>query len=110
MMGLLQHHNYIIALLMADLNNGKNTSLVIDGQSVSVVSDKSFSTSSVMCSSNTGLMIGLLFFGFVVGAIISGIIITVIAVLVYISASLYTILLGKINTHYWRHNCCTIHI
>ena len=48
MMGLLQHHNYIIALLMADLNNGKNTSLVIDGQSVSVVSDKSFSTSSVM--------------------------------------------------------------
>ena len=74
--------SYIIALLMADLNNGKNTLFVVDGQSVSVVSDNSFSTSSVMCSSDTGLMIGLLFIGFVVGAIISGIIITVIAILV----------------------------
>ena len=75
--------SYIIALLMADLiNNGKNTSLVVDGQSVSIVSNKSFSTSSVMFTSSTGLMIGLLIIGFVVGALISGIIITLIAVLV----------------------------
>ena len=71
--------SYIIALLMADLNNGMNTSLVID---VGVVSDMSFLTSSVMFSSDTGLMIGLPFIGFAVAALISGIIITVIAVLV----------------------------
>ena len=75
--------SYIIALLMVDLNNGMNTSLVVDGQNVSVVSDKLFSTSSVtvMFSSDTGLFIGLPFIGFAV-AVISGIIITVIAVLV----------------------------
>ena len=71
--------SYIIALMLADLNNGKNTSLVIDGQSVYVVNDMS---SSVMFSSNTGLMIGLPFIGFAVAALISGIIITVISVLV----------------------------
>ena len=76
--------SYIIALLMTDLNNGRNTSLVIDGQSIDIISDKLYSNASVMhiCSSNTGLMIGLLLVGFAVGAIISGIIITVIAVLV----------------------------
>ena len=67
---------------MADLNNGMNNSLVIDEQSVGVVSDMSFITSSVMFTSNTGLMIGLPFIGFAVAALISVIIITVIAVLV----------------------------
>ena len=74
--------SYIIALLMADANNGMNTSLVIDGQIVSVVSDQSFFTSSIMFSSNTGLMIGLPFIGFAVAALISVIIIIVIAILV----------------------------
>ena len=74
--------SYIIALLMADVNNEMNTSLVIDGQIVSVVNDQFFLTSSVMFSSDTGLMIGLPFIGFAVAALIGGIIITVIAVLV----------------------------
>ena len=58
--------SYIIALLMADLNNGKNTSLVIDGQSINIISDKK--------SLLNWLMVVLPFAGFVVGTIISGII------------------------------------
>ena len=56
---------------MADLNNEKNTSLVIDGQSVDVI-NKPFS------SSDTGLTIVLFFVGFLVSAVISGISITIL--------------------------------
>ena len=61
--------SYIIALLMADLNNGKNTSLVIDGQSVSIVSES---------LSNVGPMVGMFIGGFSIAAIISGVIIIVL--------------------------------
>ena len=43
--------SYIIALLMADLNNGKNTSLVIDGQYINIVIDASVMPPAVMFSS-----------------------------------------------------------
>ena len=65
--------SYIIALLMADLNNGKNTSLVIDGQRISISNDKS--SSAVSSSTDTGLMIGLPFIGFSVAAALCGVII-----------------------------------
>ena len=95
--------SYIIAQLMADLNNGRNTSLVIDAQSMNIISDELCSNASLnngslvidaqsidiiideLCSnasSNAGVMIGLPLVGFAVAAMISGIIITVIAVLV----------------------------
>ena len=63
--------SYIIALLMSDLNNGKNTSLVIDGQRISISNDKLFLASI----SDTGLMIGLPFVGFSVAAVLCGVII-----------------------------------
>ena len=62
--------SYIIALLnlVADLNNGKNTSLlVIDGQNINIISDKKSPL-------NTWLMVVLPFAGFAVGTTISGII------------------------------------
>ena len=123
--------SYIIALLMADINNGRNTSLVIDAQSMNIISDELCSNTSLnngrntslfieaqsinnisdelcsnaslnngslvidaqsidiiideLCSnasSNAGVMIGLPLVGLAVAAMISGIIITVIAVLV----------------------------
>ena len=43
--------SYIIALLMADLNNGKNTSLVIDAQDINIVIDASVMPPRVMFSS-----------------------------------------------------------
>ena len=68
--------SYIIALLMTDLNNGKNTSLVVDGQRISISNDKSSSAvSSSISSSDTGLMIGLTFVGFSVAAALCGVII-----------------------------------
>ena len=71
--------SYIIALLMADLNNEKNTSLVIDGQSISISNDKSSSSVSPSISSpDTGVMIGLPFVGFPVAAALCGVIICVV--------------------------------
>ena len=68
--------SYIIALLMADLNNEKNTSLVIDGQSISISNDKpSSAVSPSICSSFTGIMIGLPFVGFSVAVALCGVII-----------------------------------
>ena len=64
--------SYIIALLMADL---KNTLLVIDGQSIDVISDKS---PSAMSSSNVGPTIGMFIGGFSIAAIISGVIMIVL--------------------------------
>ena len=59
--------SYIIALLMADLNNGKNTSLVIDGQNINIII-------YIKSPLNTWLMVVLPFAGFAVGIIISGIV------------------------------------
>ena len=69
--------SHIIALLMAGLNN---TSLVIDGQRVSISNDKPSSAVSSSIS-DTGLMIGLPFVGFSVAAVLCGVIIC--AVLMY---------------------------
>ena len=73
--------SYIIALLMADVNYGKITSLLVDEQSIDIISDKPL---SLMCLSDTGVMIVLFFVGFLVAAIISGIIITILAYIIAI--------------------------